>query len=282
MEQPTTPSSSSLPVWLQRALREPLTHFVVLGALIFAADHFVLAQRGNPQEIVITKEAYAEARSAFVAGMKREPTDAELKVLTDRWVDNEVLFREGLALGMDRGDQAMKDRVVFKVLTATQSGLALPKIDEAGLRAWFESRRDRYDLPARFSFEEAVLAAGDATPEKLQKFVTALNTQQAPELEGSLRIFKDRPGPTLAQSYGAPFADALEKQTIDRWAVLASQEGLRVIRLTALTPGRAISYDEIKDRVYTDWKEFTSSQLTKTAIREIAKKYRVRDEGKGS
>jgi hypothetical protein len=183
---------------------------------------------------------------------------------------------------MDRGDQAMKDRVVFKVLTATQSGLALPKIDEAGLRAWFESRRDQYDLPARFSFDEAVLVGGDSTAGNLQKFVTALNGQQAPEAEASLRIFKDRPRPSLVQSYGAPFADALEKQVIDNWAVLQSQEGARVVRLTAVTPGRPAAYDEMKERVYTDWKEFTSSQMTKAAIREIAKKYRVRDEGKGS
>jgi len=279
MESPTLLTS---PTWLQRAVREPLTHFVVLGALIFAADSLVLSVRGDPQEIVITKETYDEARGAFVAGMKREPTAAELKVLTDRWLDNEVLFREGLALGMDRGDQAMKDRVIFKVLTATQSGLALPKIDEAGLREWFESRRDQYDLPVRVSFEEAVLSASDSTPEKLKKFVMALNNQQAPELEGSLRIFKDRPRPTLDQSYGTAFADALEKQTMGTWVVLESKEGYRAIRLTALTPGRAVSYDEMRDRVYTEWKEFTSSQLTKNAIREIAKKYRVRDEGKKS
>ena len=282
MDHPITTPSSFFPVWLQRALREPLTHFIVLGALIFAADHLVLAQRGNPQEIVITKETYAEARGAFVAGMKREPTNAELKLLTDRWVDNEVLYREGLALGMDRGDQAMKDRVIFKVLSAAQAGLALPKIDDAGLRAWFESRRDRYDLPSRFSFEEAVLSAGDTTPEKLQKFVLALNSERAPDIEGSLRIFKDRPRPNLIQSYGAPFADALEKSSVGSWVVLQSQEGPRAIRLTAFTPGRAASYDEMKERVYTEWKEFTSSQLTKTAIGEIAKKYRIRDEGKSS
>lgn len=281
MEHPITPTSSS-PVWLQRALREPLTHFIVLGALIFAADHWILEQRGNPQEIVITKETYAEARGAFVAGMKREPTDAELKVLTDRWVDNEVLYREGLALGMDRGDQAMKDRVVFKVLSTAQAGLVLPKIDEAGLRAWFESRRDRYDLPARFSFEEAVLSASDTTPEKLQKFVAALNSDKAPDLEGSLRVFKDRPKPNLVQSYGVLFADALEKASVGNWTVLQSQEGPRAIRLTASMPGQAVSYDEMKERVYTEWKEFTSSQLTKTAIGEIAKKYRIRDDGKGS
>jgi len=279
MESPTQATPAT---WLQRTLREPLTHFIVLGALIFAADYVLLSVRGDPQDIVITKETYDQARGAFLAGMKREPSAAELKVLTDRWVDNEVLFREGLALGMDRGDQAMKDRVIFKVLTATQSGLALPKIDEAGLRQWFESRRDQYDLPTRVSFEEAVLAASDSTPEKLKKFVAALNAQQAPELEGSLRIFKDRPRPTVDQSYGAAFADALEKQTMGTWVVLESKEGYRAIRLIELTPGRAVSYDEMRERVYTDWKEITSSDLTKNAIREIAKKYRIRDEGKNS
>jgi hypothetical protein len=279
MEQPMNPFNSPI---LQRFVREPLTHFVVLGALILAADHWVLSERGDPQEIVITEKIYDGARAAFVSGMKREPTDAEMKVLTDRWVDNEVLYREGLALGMDRGDEAMKERVIFKVLTATQAGLAMPKIDEAGLRAWFETRRDRYDLPARFSFEEAVVAAGDATPEKLQKFVLALNTNKEPEVEAGLRIFKDRPRSNLIQSYGEPFADVLEKSAINAWVVLQTNEGPRAVRLTELTPGRAVSYDEIKETVYNDWKEFTSTQLTKSAIRDIGKKYRIRYEGKSS
>ena len=71
-------------------------------------------------------------------------------------------------------------------------------------------------------------------------------------------------------------------QNINNWVVLQSREGFHAVRLTAIMPGRAVAYDEMKERVYTDWKEFTSSELTKAAIREIAKKYRVRDEGKSS
>jgi hypothetical protein len=74
----------------------------------------------------------------------------------------------------------------------------------------------------------------------------------------------------------------LEKQTVGTWVVLESKEGYRAIRLTELTPGRAVSYDEMRERVYTEWKEITSSQLTKNAIRELGKKYRIRDEGKNS
>ena len=267
--------------WLQRLKREPLVHFLIFGTLIFAADQVLLSVRGNPQDIVVTKETYLEARETFVAGLKREPSAAELKTLTDRWVDNEVLYREGLALGLDRGDPAMRDRVIFKTLSLAQAGLALPKIDEAGLKTWFDSRRDRYDIPARFDFEEAVLGA-DASPDKRDKFAVALNARQAPDAEGSLRIFKDRPRPNLVQSYGEAFAKALEKQPVGTWSVVQSRDGGRVIRLVSVAPGQPVSFNDVKERVYQEWKEVTTTELTKTAIREIARKYRIRDEGKVS
>ncbi len=265
--------------WLQRVAREPLVHFLVFGALIFAADHVLLAVQGNPNDIVVTKEIYQEASETFVAGMKREPTPAELKTLIDRWIDNEVLYREGLTLGLDKGDPAMRDRVIFKTLSLAQAGLVLPKIDEAGLRLWFDSRRDRYDLPARFDFEEAVVDGGEAATEKLQKFATALNAQQRPDAEGSLRIFKDRPRPNLVQSYGVDFTAAIEKQPSGNWSVVDSKDGPRVVRLVAIRPGQSVNFDDMKERVYKEWKDSTSTELSKDAIREIARKYRIRDAG---
>lgn len=268
--------------WQHRLLREPLAHFIVFGALIFTADQAVLAVRGNPQDIVVPQAIYQEARDTFVGGMKRDPTSAELQVLIDRWVDNEVLYREGLILGLDQGDPAMRDRVIFKALSVAQAGLALPTIDETSLRNWFESRQARYDVPARFDFEEAVLAGGEANADKLQKFAAALNAKQAPDAQGSLRIFKDRPRTNLVKSYGVSFAQALEKQAVGPWAAVQSQDGLRVVRLTAMTPGQTIDFDRIKEQVYKDWKEDAASQLTKNAIREMAKKFRIRNDWKAA
>ena len=279
------PNQLSVTTWLQRLKREPLVHFLIFGTLIFAVDHMLVAVRGDPQDIVITKEAYQEARETFIAGLKREPSTTELKTLTDRWVDNEVLYREGLALGLDKGDPAMRDRVIFKALSLAQAGLVLPKIDEAGLKTWFASRRERYDIPARFDFEEAVLAGGAIAPdtlEALKRFAAALNARQAPDAEGSLRIFKERPRPNLVQSYGEPFASALEKQAVGHWSVVQSKEGGRVVRLVAQVPGQAVNFNDVRDRAYQDWKEVTTTELTKNAIREIARKYRIRDEGKVS
>jgi PPIC-type PPIASE domain len=260
--------------WKQ-LLSEPLLHFAVLGALVFAADQALLLVRGDAQEIVVSAAVADEARQVFKDGMKRLPNATEMKTLTDRWVDNEVLYREGLSLGLDKGDSSIRDRVIFKALSVAQSGLALPAIDDAGLRAWFESSRKRYDEPTRFDFQEAVVT-GDTGNAALQGFVAALNGAGASDTQSSLRIFKDRPLENLVQSYGAEFANQIAKQAVGRWQLMQSASGPRVVRLEAIKPGVAASYDDVKVRAYQDWKDETTSKLTLDSIREMGKKYRVR------
>ena len=262
---------------LNRMLREPLLHFLVLGAVVFGVDHNLNLQKDDPQTITIAKSVKAEAHDIFTAGLKREPSEAEMKTLLDRWVDNEVLYREGLALGLDRGDTAIRDRIIFKALSVTQSGLTLPKIDEAGVRAWFESKRDRYDTPTRFDFLEAVVTS-DRSPEALNNFVAALNGKGKSDAESSLRVFKDRPRQNLVQSYGAEFTDTIEKSPPGVWQVLSSTDGLRVVRLEEIKPSVPADFDKNKDAIYQEWRDDTMAQLSTNAVREMGKKYKIRDE----
>jgi len=278
MNSITTPPAAGA---LHRAVREPLVHFLVLGALVFGIDHAIVAARGNPQEIVVTQALQKEARDAFAASMKREPSAADMKILEERWIDNEVLYREGLALGLDRGDSTIRDRVIFKAMSVTQASLVLPKADEAGVRAWFEAHRDRYDTPARFDFAEAAVPDG-LTPAQLQALVNALNGQGETDIESSLRIFKDRPRENLVQSYGAAFADALATQAPGEWVLLAAGDGSRVVRVESVKPGTSAEFDAMQERVYQDWKDDTMARLATQAVREMGRKYRVRVEEAGS
>jgi hypothetical protein len=263
-------------LYMKQAAAEPLLHFLLLGTLVFGVDHFANARRGDQQTITISPEVKNEAREVFKAGMKREPSAADMKQLIDRWVDNEVLYREGVSLGLDRGDSSIRERVIFKALSVTQSGINLPPIDEAGLRVWFETRHDRYDLPERFDFLEAVVA-GDNTPQALDAFVAALNGQGASDAQSGLRVFKDRPRNNLVQSYGTEFTDALRKLTPGKWQALPSSAGVRVVRLESLTPGTVVKFEDLKDQVLRDWKDDTLSRLSTQAVREMGKKYQLRN-----
>ena len=266
------------PPWLATLLREPLFHFVVIGALIFGADAALTALRGGERDIVVPAAVRKEAHDTVVATAQREPPEAELRQVLARWLDNEVLYREGLAVGLDKGDPAMRERVIFKALNVVQAGVVLPTIDEKGLAAWFEANRKRYDVPTRLSFDEAVLA-GDTPPENLRRFVDALNGQGKPEADASLRSFKQRPRDTVVDAYGEAFAAKLEQLAPGAWTALESSTGLRAVRLQERKLGREATYGEVRDNVYQDWKEDMSGKLTSQAVRELSRKYRIQNGG---
>lgn len=275
-------STSVNSIRLQTALREPLLHFLILGAAIFGVDQWRNAGSETASDIVVTVKVQQEAKAIFEAGMKREPKPEELKVLLDRWVDNEILYREGLQLGLDRGDSGIRDRVIFKAMSVTQAGIVLPEVDEAGLKAWFESNRERYDTPARFDFLEAAVPP-DTKLDALQRFAVALNSNQdEPGIESSLRVFRDRPRSNLLQSYGKDFTEAIEQLKPGQWQVLVSNDGPRVIRLESLKPAVAADFEAVKVKLYQDWKDEMTSQRSKELIREMGKKYQIRQESLSS
>src|SRR5262245_35402563 len=144
----------AVPGWL----REPLLHFILIGGMLFAADYFIVGRTDDPRTIVVDAEVDRHARQIFKEVRGHEPNKEELYALRRIWLDNEVLYREGLALQVDKGDTAIRERVIFKALSVVDAGLKLPPVEEKLLRAWFEKNRDKYDEPARYDFQEAVLA----------------------------------------------------------------------------------------------------------------------------
>lgn len=257
-------------VWL----REPLLHFLVLGALLFAVDRAVVDDTDDLNTIVIDRAVDTEAVQLFRAARGRPPNDEELKALRTVWLHNEVLYRQGLALQVDRGDKAIRERVIFKSLSIVDAGLKLPPIDEPGLREWFESRRAKYDDPARYDFHEAVLS-GDTSDAAVRGFVDALNAGTPGDAKAGLRVFRNRPRGNLVESYGADFAQALEASPPGLWRAHQSKEGLRAIRLDTVTPAKPADFAALRGVVYQDWVDATKAQQRTDAVRALAKQYKV-------
>jgi hypothetical protein len=267
------PARRSLPGFL----REPLLHFVVLGALLFAVDHLLVNRFDDPHTIVIGAEVDKEARDLFKSSRGREPNAEELAALRRVWLDNEVLYREGLALQVDKGDTGIRERVIFKALSVVDANVKLPPYDDKLLRAWFEQHRDKYDEPARYDFQEAAMAE-DNSESAARNFVAALNGGLPGDAKAGLRVFKGRPHNNLVQSYGAEFAKALEAAPPGEWRAMNTREGWRAMRLDAITPARSASFEAQRHAVLQDWTDDTLAAQRSAAVRAMAKKYDIRTE----
>jgi len=270
--QPVAPAQPPSP--FRSWLREPLLHFIVLGGLLFAVDHFLAGKADEAHTIVVGAEVDSEAIETFEAARGREPNKEELEALHRVWLDNEILYREGLALQVDKGDPAIRERVIFKALSVVDSNVKLPPADDKLLRAWFEAHREKYDEPTRFDFEEAALS-GVSSEAKVREFVVALNNGTPGDAQAGLRVFKARPHSNLVDSYGADFAKTLAVTAPGGWQALQTRDGWRAIRLNAVTPAKPAVFEVVRGIVLQDWSDATASEQRSAAVRAMGKKYKV-------
>jgi hypothetical protein len=259
-------------------MREPLLHFVVLGGLLFALDHFLVGRADDPHTIVVGAEVDREASETFKAARGRAPNAGELEALRGVWLDNEVLYREGLALQVDKGDTAIRERVIFKALSVIDSNVKLPPVDDRVLRGWFDGHRDKYDEPARYDFEEAALS-GDSSEAVVRDFVEALNAGTPGDARAGLRVFKGRPQVNVVQSYGPELARTLVSSRPGKWQALRTPAGWRAMRLDAMTPPRPAVFEVLRGVVLHDWTDATASEQRTAAVRALTRKYKVKRDG---
>jgi hypothetical protein len=265
-------------------LREPLLHFMLLGAALFALDHYFIGKAADPRLIVVGAEVDLEAKQIFKASRNREPSTEELMALRNVWLDNEILYREGLALGVDKGDVAIRERVIFKALSVIDANVKPPPVDEKVLRAWFEKNFAKYDDPARFDFQEAVMAS-DSSEAAVRAFVDSLNAGTpgvTSDAKAGLRVFKGRPHSNLVQSYGDEFAKALEQSPVGEWRAHRSRDGLRAVRLDAISQPTPAVFEKLIGVVKQDWVDATLAEQRSGAVRALAKKYNIKFESAAS
>jgi hypothetical protein len=169
----------------------------------------------------------------------------------------------------------IRDRVIFKALSVIETGLKLPPIDDAGLKAWFEARRARYDEPPRLDFQEAVLPTD--TPETaLNALAASLNSGAPGDARATLNAFKARPYPTIVHSYGETFAQALQAAPPGEWRVIQAKERPRLVRLDTMTPATPADFEALRNTIMQDWVDATMAQMRTDAVRALEKKYTVK------
>ena len=133
---------------IRRLLREPLLHFALLGAAIFAAYRLIAPPATDASEIVITADRIASITAQFSASHGgRPPHEDELRAAVDAYVRDEMLYREGLALGLDRDDPVVRNRIRQKADLLSEDALTSVPSDR-DLEAYLSAHQAEFDLPA--------------------------------------------------------------------------------------------------------------------------------------
>lgn len=258
-------------------LREPLLHFAVLGAAIFLADAFLAPTPDAERSIEVTPAVHDELLTRFQQAQGRLPTASELDRMIDGWVSQEVLYRQGRALNLDKGDDIIRERVVQRMTVLLQNSVVVDPPEEEVLRAWFETHRERFDTPPRFDFVAKQVKGDKAEARALADALRrALETGEGPiEPEGPVARYAERPRPNVVALFGEDFAATLEQLPEFQWQAVAAPQGWHVVRLDGLWPAETAKFAAVREAVAEDWQREAMAEKAEAALREMAAGYRV-------
>jgi len=255
--------------------REPLVHFAILGGLIFGADALLHPPVKDDHTIIVTRALRQSFIDNFDEDKARVPSDAELKKMIDSWVASEILYREGKALGVDRGDDMIRDRIAYKLQLLIFDQISVPQPTDAQLSAWFAENHARFDEPERVGFY-LTPAADEATARRRLEDIQL--QRESADLQRQTRAILARPVMSLAPAFGEAFRDALLALPIGQWSVLQSKDGWHVVRLDSRREGVPASLQSVRDEAARLWHTEETRRRAWEAVNRLKASYAVRYE----
>src|SRR5271165_1495618 len=143
---------------LKKLLREPLVHFLILGALLlFASNLMNKRTSGDTRKIVVTPGQVEHLEDTFARAHQRPPDPDELTGLLRDYIREEVYYREALALGLDRDDAPIRQRLRQKMEFISEDVAAQAQPTEEQLRSYLNDHPEKFRIDKHFTFSQVYL-----------------------------------------------------------------------------------------------------------------------------
>lgn len=272
-------------------LREPLLHFLLLGLALFAAyDYLPRSTRGaeSSRQIVLTSDDLRHLAASFELEQRRRPTSEEFNRLVKKTVQEEVLYREALEMGLDKKDAIIKSRLAEKMEYLAKEDSAVREPTTAELKAWFAQHSNKFMVPNRVSFCHLYFSADRRGPrahgDALEVLARIAGEPKDSKLAASLAdpfmfqdCYSDATPEKLNQDFGPQFGRAISLLKPGSWqGPIESDHGWHLLFLDSLTPGPVPAFDEIETEIRNAWMDDQKSQAWQQAYDQIRAKYLVR------
>ncbi|MEC9372358.1 MAG: peptidylprolyl isomerase, partial [Planctomycetota bacterium] len=248
-----------------RLLKEPLLHFLLLGAALFALAAVVGGEEeaARDDQIVVTAGKVEHLAAMFGRTWQRPPTAAELKDLVDEHVREEVAFREGVAMGLDRDDAVIRRRVRQKVEFIAEDLAAQVAPTEGELEAFLTAHAEEFRIEPRLWFRQVYFdAEGRGESVEIDARETAALLNERPEADASElgdrilleHAYAGASTREIASVFGEAFAARVAELAPGAWAgPIESAYGSHVVIVDERRDGRIPSLEEVRAAVVREW-----------------------------
>jgi hypothetical protein len=268
-------------------LKEPLLHFLILGAAIFVAHRIATGDAArDPQTIVVTQSQIATLTGGFSRVWQRPPTVEELEGLIQEHIREEVYYREALALGLDRDDPVVRRRLRQKVEFLSEDTAAQAEPTDHDLREYLGTHPELFRVDRQYSFTQVYLnperhvgrLADDAAALIAELRATGTGVDFSAVGDRSLleHRFEELPAGEVRKLFGEPFEARLAELEPGQWhGPINSGVGTHLVLIRERTEGRLPELDAVRAAVRNEWGNARREQAKEDYFQSLLKRYTV-------
>ena len=260
--------------------REPLLHFVVLGGLAFFAHRVLFG--APPSEYVAPANAPVEQiRQDWFAAKGALPDATEEAALVQEWVEDEILYRRAIELGLDQNDTIIRRRLVQRMRFFLEDTYRIEPQTDAQLQAWLEQHPLEFAMPAKISFTHRFFSRGKRGAELAAVAQSALEVLQSdpnvvleddPFFRGS--TFEDSTPAEIGRAFGREFEESIADLPLGQWmGPIKSSYGLHLVYVRNRTSAEAPKLETVRDKVERDWLQAERARHNEEALTKLRARY---------
>jgi peptidyl-prolyl cis-trans isomerase C len=263
----------------KRIAREPLVHFLIIGALLFAGLQIVRA--AERPTVRISEQDLNQLVAYWQMQSGRPPTKPELQAILRDRIDEELLAREAQRLGLDKDDLIIRRRLAQKMAFASEDVGAVAEPSEPALRAWYAAHAEQFATPTHIALRQ-VFFSGDRGAEAARAAATAAlaaaRRGEAPTGDPFVLplTYADASLDDLTRDYGPDYARAVQAAPLGAWAgPVASAYGMHVIRVESRQGAAVAPFEQVRADVRDAWLAERRAANNATFLAALRKRYRV-------
>lgn len=268
---------------MSKVFRDPFLQFLVLGGVIFLLFGLFRSQDGAGSERRISVDRLTQEwlYDNFSKQFRRPPTRFEMGALIQSYVNDEVKFREALALGLDARDTIVRRRLMQKFdFLFGAAGTNITPADEE-LERWYAEHIAEFVSPGTVSFTHRWFSPDDRGSATHADAASALSALRAGEpVAGDTFPFdlsyEAQSAMGVRRLFGPDFAAAVFEAPLDQWSgPIESGLGYHAVLVTQRTAEIAPALDKVHEAVLDAWRLDESKRVLLATLAKLRSEYAI-------
>ena len=249
--------------------------FFIIGICLYLVDTAMSAD--EDKNIFVSDQEILSLISAWKSQVGRDPTDDELARIINNLIDEEILYREALLLGLDQEDTIIKRRLAQKISFLKEESIPeIPTAEE--LNEYYKNNKEKYYIEPSFTFTHYYFSENNNSLERSQQALKALQDNNKVKSDPFYlgKTFANEPLRNINTNFGESFSKELITADLAVWnGPFESTYGHHIVYINSVNPGYIPEIEEVLRQVEVDFLQIKREQAVKGFLNNIRSEYTI-------